>query len=106
MQDRWLALVGVVKALIYNIPIRLNGPAGKVGLFPALSRITDMIGTAAMQWEGHVGLEADVAQLRRGDLDALSTLVSRYQNRYTGSCCAWCATGAKPRIFSSKRGFT
>lgn len=34
-----------------------------------------------MQWEGHVGLEADVAQLRRGDLDALSTLVSRYQNR-------------------------
>jgi RNA polymerase sigma-70 factor (ECF subfamily) len=40
-----------------------------------------MIGTAAMQWEGHVGLEADVAQLRRGDLDALSTLVSRYQNR-------------------------
>lgn len=40
-----------------------------------------MIGTAAIQWEGHVGLEADVAQLRRGDLDALSTLVSRYQNR-------------------------
>lgn len=34
-----------------------------------------------MQWEGRVGLEADVAQLRRGDLDALSTLVSRYQNR-------------------------
>ena len=28
-----------------------------------------------------MGLEADVAQLRRGDLDALSTLVSRYQNR-------------------------
>ncbi len=52
-----------------------------MGLFPALSRITDMIGTAAIQWEGHVGLEADVAQLRRGDLDALSTLVSRYQNR-------------------------
>jgi RNA polymerase sigma-70 factor, ECF subfamily len=40
-----------------------------------------MIGTAAMQWEGRVGLEADVAQLRRGDLDALSSLVSRYQNR-------------------------
>jgi RNA polymerase sigma-70 factor, ECF subfamily len=55
--------------------------AGKVGLFPALFRITDMIGTAAMQWEGHVGLEADVAQLRRGDLDALSSFVSRYQNR-------------------------
>jgi RNA polymerase sigma-70 factor, ECF subfamily len=40
-----------------------------------------MIGTAAIQWEGRVGLEADVAQLRRGDLDALATLVSRYQNR-------------------------
>jgi RNA polymerase sigma-70 factor, ECF subfamily len=40
-----------------------------------------MIGTAALPWEGHVGLEADVAQLRRGDLDALSALVSRYQNR-------------------------
>ena len=40
-----------------------------------------MIGTAALRWEGGVGLEADVAQLRRGDLDALSTLVSRYQNR-------------------------
>jgi RNA polymerase sigma-70 factor (ECF subfamily) len=40
-----------------------------------------MMGVAAMRWEGRVGLEADVAQLRRGDLDALSTLVSRYQNR-------------------------
>ena len=28
-----------------------------------------------------MGLEADVSQLRRGDLDALSSLVSRYQNR-------------------------
>src|ERR1700746_427509 len=40
-----------------------------------------MMGTAALQWEGGVGLEADGAQLRRGDLDALSTLISRYQNR-------------------------
>jgi len=40
-----------------------------------------MIGTATFKWEGRVGLEADVAQLRRGDLDALSSLVSRYQNR-------------------------
>jgi RNA polymerase sigma-70 factor (ECF subfamily) len=52
-----------------------------VSLFPGLRRITDMIGTEALPWEGHVGLEADVAQLRRGDLDALSALVSRYQNR-------------------------
>ena len=34
-----------------------------------------------MRWEGRVGLDSDVAQLRRGDLDALSSLVSRYQNR-------------------------
>ena len=52
-----------------------------MSLFQGLSRITDMMGTAALRWEGGVGLEADVAQLRRGDLDALSTLVSRYQNR-------------------------
>lgn len=31
--------------------------------------------------EGLVGVEAEVAQLRRGDLDALSTLLARYQNR-------------------------
>lgn len=40
-----------------------------------------MMGDAAISWEGPVGLEADVAQLRRGDLDALSTLLARYQNR-------------------------
>ena len=40
-----------------------------------------MIGTAAVRWEGRVGLDADVAQLRRGDLDGLATLVARYQNR-------------------------
>jgi len=31
--------------------------------------------------EARVGVEADVSQLRRGDLDALSALVARYQNR-------------------------
>jgi RNA polymerase sigma-70 factor (ECF subfamily) len=31
--------------------------------------------------EGLVGVEAEVAQLRRGDLDALSLLLARYQNR-------------------------
>jgi RNA polymerase sigma-70 factor (ECF subfamily) len=36
---------------------------------------------AAMSWEGPVGLEAEVAQLRRGDLDALAALLARYQNR-------------------------
>ena len=31
--------------------------------------------------EARVGMEAEVNQLRRGDLDALSALVTRYQNR-------------------------
>jgi RNA polymerase sigma-70 factor, ECF subfamily len=38
-------------------------------------------GAAATYWEGRVALDSDVAQLRRGDLDALSTLLTRYQNR-------------------------
>src|SRR6202522_282581 len=38
-------------------------------------------GSAATYWEGRVALDSDVAQLRRGDLDALSTLLTRYQNR-------------------------
>jgi RNA polymerase sigma-70 factor, ECF subfamily len=41
----------------------------------------DMIGGAAAVWEGRVGLDSDVARLRRGDVDALSALISRYQNR-------------------------
>jgi len=42
----------------------------------------DMMGGATTAWEGGlVGLESDVAQLRRGDLDALTALVTRYQNR-------------------------
>src|SRR5271155_697183 len=38
-------------------------------------------GATAAYWEGRVALDSDVAQLRRGDLDALSTLLTRYQNR-------------------------
>jgi RNA polymerase sigma-70 factor (ECF subfamily) len=41
----------------------------------------DMIGSASILWEGPVGLESEVAQLQRGDLDALSALLARYQNR-------------------------
>jgi hypothetical protein len=52
-----------------------------VSLFQDLIRSTDMIGSAAIYWEGRVGLESEVAQLRRGDLDALSALLTRYQNR-------------------------
>src|SRR5215475_8246608 len=40
-----------------------------------------MAGAIASTWEGRVGIEAAVSQLRRGDLDALSTLIARYQNR-------------------------
>lgn len=40
-----------------------------------------MIGATASAWEGLVGLEGEVAQLRRGNLDALSQLIARYQNR-------------------------
>src|SRR6202046_5035503 len=48
-----------------------------LGMCPA----TGMISAAVMLREGSVGLEAEVAQLRRGDLDALSALLTRYQNR-------------------------
>src|ERR1700731_3010786 len=40
-----------------------------------------MMGVFESTWEGRVGLESEVAQLRRGDLDALSALLGRYQNR-------------------------
>jgi RNA polymerase sigma-70 factor (ECF subfamily) len=40
-----------------------------------------MISAAVILLEGSVGVEADVAQLRRGDLDALSPLLARYQYR-------------------------
>jgi RNA polymerase sigma-70 factor (ECF subfamily) len=44
-------------------------------------RSMHMTGAIAGIWEGRVGIEAAVLQLRRGDLDALSTLIARYQNR-------------------------
>jgi RNA polymerase sigma-70 factor, ECF subfamily len=40
-----------------------------------------MMNAATIAWEGHVGLDSEVARLRRGDLEALSALVARYQNR-------------------------
>jgi RNA polymerase sigma-70 factor, ECF subfamily len=40
-----------------------------------------MIGSLSIAWEGRVGLESEVAQLRRGDLNALSAILERYQNR-------------------------
>jgi RNA polymerase sigma-70 factor, ECF subfamily len=40
-----------------------------------------MAGSFSTFMEACVGLDSDVAQLRRGDLDALSALLTRYQNR-------------------------
>jgi RNA polymerase sigma-70 factor (ECF subfamily) len=40
-----------------------------------------MVGGALMYWESGLAVDNEVAQLRRGDLDALSSLVTRYQNR-------------------------
>ena len=54
--------------------------SGWVSPFRAVVRITDMIG-ASISWEGRVAVDSDVARLRRGDLDVLSELISRYQNR-------------------------
>jgi RNA polymerase sigma-70 factor, ECF subfamily len=40
-----------------------------------------MIGAATISLEGPVAVDTDVARLRRGDLNALSELIARYQNR-------------------------
>lgn len=40
-----------------------------------------MMSAITCAWEGLVGLQGEVAQLRRGNLDALSQLIARYQNR-------------------------
>ena len=52
-----------------------------MSLFLDASRIPIMIATLTCWEEATVGLDSDVSQLRRGDLDALSALVARYQNR-------------------------
>jgi RNA polymerase sigma-70 factor, ECF subfamily len=40
-----------------------------------------MAASIAGVWEGRLGIDAAVLQLRRGDPDALATLMARYQNR-------------------------
>ena len=52
-----------------------------MSLFRALSRITSMVSVTALSFEGLVALDVDVARLRRGDVNALSELMARYQNR-------------------------
>src|SRR5215467_11914288 len=49
--------------------------------FGALVRITCIVSATALSLEGLVAVDADVVRLRRGDLNALSTLIARYQNR-------------------------
>ncbi|MFY9527418.1 MAG: sigma-70 family RNA polymerase sigma factor [Candidatus Acidiferrales bacterium] len=44
-------------------------------------RIANMMGSAAATWEGRVGVESEVARLRRGDLNALAAILAQYQNR-------------------------
>jgi RNA polymerase sigma-70 factor (ECF subfamily) len=39
------------------------------------------MGSIAGVWEGRLGIDAAVVQLRGGDPDALATLMARYQNR-------------------------
>jgi RNA polymerase sigma-70 factor (ECF subfamily) len=39
------------------------------------------MGSIAGVWEGRLGVDAAVLQLRRGDPDALASLMARYQNR-------------------------
>ena len=40
-----------------------------------------MVGATAVSLEGLVAVDADVVRLRRGDPNALSELITRYQNR-------------------------
>jgi RNA polymerase sigma-70 factor, ECF subfamily len=40
-----------------------------------------MAASIASVWEGRLGIDAAVLELRRGDPDALSTLMARYQHR-------------------------
>ncbi len=49
--------------------------------FRAFVRIISIVSATALSLEGLVAVDADVARLRRGDLNALSELIARYQNR-------------------------
>lgn len=49
--------------------------------FRALIRITNMVDAIALSLEGIVAVRTDVARLRRADLNALSEMIARYQNR-------------------------
>ncbi len=62
--------------------VRSMDMTGGTTFFGAMVRGAAGRGDAAtMYWEGRVALDSDVAQLRRGDLDALSALLTSLQNR-------------------------
>jgi hypothetical protein len=52
-----------------------------MSLFSALIRSTDKIGSLHMAWEASAGEESEIAQLRRGELNAPSALLMQYKNR-------------------------
>lgn len=61
---------------------RRGNPSGECVFFASLTVYrAGMIREVAISLEVPVGLEAEVARLRRGDLDALAELVARYQHR-------------------------
>ena len=62
--------------------VRIMNMTGGATLYSAMIRgAAGRDDAATVDWEGRVALDSDVAQLRGGDLDALSTLLTRYQNR-------------------------
>ena len=62
-------------------PSRATRESDLLRPFRALVRITCIVSATALSLEGLVSVDADVARLRRGDLNALSELIARYQNR-------------------------
>src|SRR3984885_6788430 len=77
-------LPGLAELSLFRLLIRSMNMTGSATVYGAMIRgITGAgrDGAATSYWEGRVALDSDVAQLRRGDLDALATLLTRYQNR-------------------------
>src|SRR5271154_7636762 len=89
-------------------------------LFAGTARSIDMTGSIATVWEGRLGVDAAVLQLRRGAPDALATLMARYQNRISRSLLrlvrqpadaddlfqqTWLRVAEKIRSFDTSRNF-
>jgi RNA polymerase sigma-70 factor (ECF subfamily) len=70
-------MLGCVSA----IRLKARAPAFLLNPFGGPLRTWNMMSSAIQVWESPMVLDADVMQLRRGDLDALTALIARYQNR-------------------------